>query len=68
MLPAWHWLASMSTYRHRCIACGTAGQVGHIVERRTLIEFPAPLAVAVGGMSGQHGRHLAGAHQTGQMI
>lgn len=50
-----------TTNRRRCIARGAAGQMRHVIERRALIELPAPVAISVGGMNGQHRRHVAGA-------
>ncbi len=48
-----------TTNRRRCVARGAAGQVCHVVERRAFIELPAPITILVGGMNGQHSRHLA---------
>src|SRR5262245_37877598 len=50
-----------TTIRCRRIARGSAGEVCHVVERRAFIELPAPVAIPVGGMNGQHSRHIAGA-------
>src|SRR4026208_1776852 len=50
-----------TTNRGRCIARGAAGQVRHVVECRAFVELPAAPAIPLGGMNGQHSRHLAAA-------
>ena len=53
-----------TTNRRRCIARGATGQVRHVVERRAFIEIPAPVAILISGMNGQHRCHVAGAPST----
>jgi hypothetical protein len=47
------------THRCRCIARGTGGRVCHVIKRRAVIERPAPVGMAIGGMNCHHCRHLA---------
>ncbi len=45
--------------RRRCIACGAASQVRHIIKRRAIVKLPVLSTILVCGMNGQHAHHLA---------